>query len=148
VAEIDVRLTPESDPERLVGLIREHVEAQGYRLVDGGPTDAERAASPRLARFTYNIAYEAFRTPFDSAVGTWLTAALSRAFGAPPVRQRMSGGSIPIAPFVSTLGLPAVTVPTVNADNNQHAPDENLRVGNYVDGIRTYLAVLTEPWGG
>jgi len=38
-----------------------------------------------------------------------------------------------------------VLVPTVNSDNNQHSPDENLRLGNYVDGIRTFLAVLTEP---
>ena len=57
----------------------------------------------------------------------------------------MSGGSIPISPFVTTLGVPAVTVPAVNSDNNQHSPNENLRVGNYVDGIKTYLAILTEP---
>jgi acetylornithine deacetylase/succinyl-diaminopimelate desuccinylase-like protein len=147
VAEIDVRLTPESDPERLVGLIRDHVVGRGYHLVAGGePTDAERARYPLLARFSYDIAYQAFRTPFEAPVGRWLTAALRRAFGEAPVRQRMSGGSIPIAPFVTTVGLPAVTVPTVNADNNQHSPNENLRVGNYVDGIRTYLAVLTEPF--
>jgi acetylornithine deacetylase/succinyl-diaminopimelate desuccinylase-like protein len=57
----------------------------------------------------------------------------------------MSGGSIPITPFITTLGVPAVTVPTVNADNNQHSPNENIRVGNYIDGIRTFLAILTEP---
>ena len=42
VAEIDVRLTPESDPEHLIGLIRDHVMAQGYHLVDGEPTEEER----------------------------------------------------------------------------------------------------------
>jgi acetylornithine deacetylase/succinyl-diaminopimelate desuccinylase-like protein len=56
----------------------------------------------------------------------------------------MSGGSIPISPFVNTLDLPAVAVPTVNRDNNQHSPNENLRLGNYRDGIKTILAILTE----
>jgi hypothetical protein len=35
-------------------------------------------------------------------------------------------------------------VPMVNADNNQHAENENLRVGNYIDGVKTYLAILLE----
>lgn len=146
IAEIDVRLTPESDPERLIGLIRDHVVARGYHLVDGEPTEEERLTRPRLASFSYEIAYDAFRTPFDSDAGRWLRAALVRAFGEEPVRKRMSGGSIPISPFVKTLGIPAVTVPTVNSDNNQHSPDENLRLGNFLDGIKTYLAVLTEPF--
>lgn len=146
VAEIDVRLTPESDPQRLVSLIRDHVVSQGFHLVDSEPTEEERSTYARLARFTYEISYEAFRTPFDSPVGGWLRRALVRAFDEEPVRKRMSGGSIPISPFVTTLGIPAVTVPTVNSDNNQHSPNENLRVGNYLDGIKTYLAVLTEPF--
>ena len=145
-AEIDVRLTPETDPERLLGLIRGHIEDQGYYVTDREPNDDERAVHPRIASFTYEVSYGAFRTPYDSEVGLWLTAAMQRAFGKDPIRKRMSGGSIPISPFIQTLGLPAVTVPTVNADNNQHSPNENLRVGNYIDGIKTFLAILTEPF--
>jgi acetylornithine deacetylase/succinyl-diaminopimelate desuccinylase-like protein len=70
---------------------------------------------------------------------------LERAFNEKPIMIRMSGGSIPIAPFVSTLGVPAVTVPTVNRDNNQHSPNENLRMGNYREGIKTMIAILNEP---
>jgi acetylornithine deacetylase/succinyl-diaminopimelate desuccinylase-like protein len=147
-AEIDVRLVPESDPERLIGLIRAHIEGQGYHLTAGPPSDEERARHPRLASFRSNISYGAFRTPFDSEVGLWLRAALTRAFGSEPILKRMSGGSIPIAPFIQTLDLPAVTVPTVNADNNQHSPNENLRVGNFVEGVRTFLAILTQPFDG
>ena len=145
VAELDVRLVPESDPERLIGLVREHVRSQGYHLVDGEPTDDERARYAKLASFESRVSYGAFRTPVDSDVGTWLTGALGRAFGEAPIRKRISGGSIPIAPFVVTLGVPAVTVPTVNPDNNQHSPNENLRVGNYTEAVQTFLAILTEP---
>ena len=70
--------------------------------------------------------------------------ALVRGFEEEPIRVRMSGGSIPISPFVNTLEIPAVTVPTVNRDNNQHSPNENIRLGDYRNGIKTILAVLTE----
>ena len=148
-AELDIRLVPESSAERLVALVREHIEHQGYHLLPGRePTDRERLEYPRLASFTYEVAYGAFRTDYEAEVGRWLTRALERAFGEAPVRIRMVGGSIPIAPFVTTLGLPAVGVPAAQLDNNQHSPNENLRVGNYIDGIRAYLAILTEPFDG
>ena len=41
-AEIDVRLVLESDPERLIRLVREHIERLGYHLTSGAPTDEER----------------------------------------------------------------------------------------------------------
>jgi acetylornithine deacetylase/succinyl-diaminopimelate desuccinylase-like protein len=41
------------------------------------------------------------------------------------------------------LGIDAVTIPTVNADNNQHSPNENLRAQNLKDGLRTLIAVLS-----
>ena len=144
VAEIDVRLVPESDAERLIALIKQHITAQGYHFVDGSPTEEERASYNKLVSFDYEISYQAFRTAYDSEVGLWLNRALLRAFGREPVRIRMAGGSIPISPFVTTLGIPAVSVPTVNPDNNQHSPNENLRIGNLKDGIKTYLAILTE----
>lgn len=145
VAEIDIRLVAESDAHRLVGLLRGHVERLGFHLLDRAPTPAERLAHPRLATLTYNRSYGAFRTAFDSEPGRWLTAAFVHLFGAEPIRIRTSGGSIPISPFVETLGIPAVTVPTVNPDNNQHSPNENLRLGDFVQGVRIILAVLQQP---
>lgn len=143
-AEIDVRLVLESDPERLIGLVKKHIEEQGYKVLDRAPTKAERKAHEKLATFTYKVSYQSFRTDFDSEVGLWLRSALGHAFGEEPIMIRMSGGSIPISPFVTTLGIPAVTVPTVNRDNNQHSPNENLRLGNYREGIKTMIAILQE----
>jgi len=146
IAEIDVRLVPESNPERLISLIRNHIVKQGFHIIDGEPTEQQRRTHSRIASFKSTISYKAFRTPFDSEVGQWLTRAYERAFEVEPIRKRMSGGSIPISPFITTLGIPAVTVPTVNSDNNQHSPNENLRVGNFIDGVKTFLAILTEKF--
>ncbi|MFT5998108.1 MAG: acetylornithine deacetylase/succinyl-diaminopimelate desuccinylase-like protein [Neolewinella sp.] len=143
-AEIDVRLVLEVDPERLMKLIREHVEKQGYFVTEETPDKETRMAHEKVATFTYDISYQSFRTDFDSEVGIWLRSALNRAFGKDPIMVRMSGGSIPISPFVTTLNVPAVTVPTVNRDNNQHSPNENLRLGNYREGIKTMMAILME----
>lgn len=144
-AEIDVRLVLESDPERLIRLLRKHVEGQGFYVTDSVPDKQTRMAHERVATMTYEYSYQSFRTDPDSRVGQWLTTALTGAFGEAPISLRMSGGSIPISPFVNTLDIPAVTVPTVNRDNNQHSPNENLRLGNYRDGIRTMIAVLAHP---
>ncbi|PZX51117.1 acetylornithine deacetylase/succinyl-diaminopimelate desuccinylase-like protein [Algoriphagus ratkowskyi] len=144
VAEIDVRLVPESDPERLFTLIQKHIEDQGFHILDSDPSDEERMKYPKIVRMNYSISYQAFRTPMDSEAGAWLRSAMNRAFGKDPVQIRISGGSIPISPFVDALGIPAVTIPTVNADNNQHSPNENIRLGNYKEGITTVMAILTE----
>ena len=56
------------------------------------------------------------------------------------------GGSVPISPFVTKLGVTAVIVPTVNADNNQHSANENLRLGNYFEGIKTIMGLLSSDF--
>ncbi|MBK9090703.1 MAG: M20/M25/M40 family metallo-hydrolase [Holophagales bacterium] len=152
VAELDLRTTPEADAEVLVALLRTHVEKQGWHLVDGEPTDEERGLFPKLARLTAGRAGKAARQPYDSTVGRWATAALETAFAGAggdvrPVRIRMMGGTVPTHEIVTPLGLPFVIVPLVNADNNQHSFDENLRMGNFVSGMRATLGLLLTDYG-
>jgi len=147
IAEIDIRLVLESEPKRLINLVREHIAAQGFYIVDEKPTALERATHDKICSFSHETSYLAFRTDFNSVIGEWLDRALVNAFDQTPIKQRTSGGSIPISPFVNELGIPAVTVPTVNRDNNQHSPNENIRFGNYVDGIKTIYHILKEPLG-
>ncbi len=144
-AELDLRLVPETDGNRQIELVRKHIEQLGYHFVTGTPTDEQRSKFDKLISFESTYSYKAFRTPINSPTGEWLTQAMNLAFGSDPVKIRIAGGSIPISPFVSTLGVPAVSVPTVNPDNNQHSPNENIRVGNITDGIKTCVAILATP---
>lgn len=59
-----------------------------------------------------------------------------------PVLLPSLGGSLPIYLFHETLGVPIVGVPIANHDNNQHQPDENLRIGHLWTGIETYAALI------
>ena len=146
LAEIDVRLVKETDPNRLIGLIKEHIQNQGYHITKKDPIDEERIKYGRLITFKSKISYTAFRTPIDSPIGDWLSSAIRNGFEMEPIIKRTSGGSVPISPFVNTLDVPAVTVPTVNPDNNQHSPNENIRVGNLIESVRTHLAILAQPY--
>ena len=146
VANLDIRLVKESDPEQLISLIEKHIRMQGFHIIETNePTEKDRLAYARLASVGSKIAYGAFRTPMNSEIGNWLTAALNRAHGEAPVKIRSHGGSIPISPFINILDVPAVIVPLVNPDNNQHSPNENLRLFNYFQGVKTCLGILTEP---
>lgn len=40
------------------------------------------------------------------------------------------------------LGIPTMLVSTVNPDNSQHGPNENLRLSNLWTGIETFAALM------
>jgi acetylornithine deacetylase/succinyl-diaminopimelate desuccinylase-like protein len=145
-AELDFRTTPENDGRHLFDLVKRYIESKGYHLVDGAPSDADRAKYDRLASFTLGSVEKAERTPMDSSLGQWAYRAVHSASGPEPVRIRMMGGTVPTDVLVDALHLPFLMIPTVNADNNQHAHDENVRVGNLVSGTETIYALLTTPY--
>ena len=144
IAELDVRLVMESDPERLIGLVRHHIEALGYVVLDHAPTGAERAKHERIVSMTSSISYGAFRSDPNSPPALLARAGMKHLYGKEPILIRTMGGSIPIAPIIAALGVPAASVPTVNIDNNQHSPNENLRVGNFIEGIAILMSVLQQ----
>jgi acetylornithine deacetylase/succinyl-diaminopimelate desuccinylase-like protein len=72
-----------------------------------------------------------------------LLGALSDGTPSPPLAVPTLGGSGPGYLFTEVLGTPVVTLPLANYDNNQHAANENLRIGNLWDGIEMYAALLT-----
>jgi len=146
IAEIDVRLVIESDGYRLHDLIKKHIEDLGYVVLDHEPSKEERMKYDKIVKFNSTVSYPAFRTDIDSDLGDWLSETLTRTFGVEPVLRRTSGGSVPISPFVNVLNIPAVGVPTVNKDNNQHSPNENIKLINYIKGIESFVGILSSEF--
>jgi acetylornithine deacetylase/succinyl-diaminopimelate desuccinylase-like protein len=142
-AAIDIRLVKETRSADLLEKVRAHIRQQGYHLVDSDPDAAIRAAHDRIARMEVSeTATEAFRTSPLDPQAMRVAQSLQRAFGAAPVQLRTLGGTVPIAPFIEALGFPAILVPTVNFDNNQHEENENLRLGNFFQAIEIAAAVI------
>ncbi len=146
IAEIDVRLVIESDGYRLHDLIKKHIEDLGYVVLDHEPSKEERMKYDKIVKFNSTVSYPAFRTDIDSDLGNWLSKTLTKTFGVEPVLRRTSGGSVPISPFVNVLNIPAVGVPTVNKDNNQHSPNENIKLINYIKGIESFVGILSSEF--
>jgi acetylornithine deacetylase/succinyl-diaminopimelate desuccinylase-like protein len=142
-AAMDIRLVKETSPARMIDKLRAHVLAQGYHFVDVEPTDADRATYSKLAAIAVSTSpTNAFRTPPSDAMAKRVVDGITREWGAPPVQLRTLGGTVPIAPFIEALGFPAILVPTVNFDNNQHEENENLRLGHLFQAIEIVAAIL------
>ncbi len=144
-AHFDVRLTPGLAMDEVRGLIAAHIRRQGYFLVDAPPTRAERLAHPRIARLAWeDNGYPAAVAPLNDP-GVMRVMEVARAASDNRVRiVPLLGGSLPIAAIGDVLHTPFVTVPIVNADDNQHAPNENLRMREFRQGVETYAALLAE----
>lgn len=148
-AHFDVRLTPGLSLEEVRELVTAHVRAQGYRLVETAPSEAERRTHTRLARLVWNEqGYPAAQAPLDHA-GVRRVIAVMRSATQGEVRTPpLLGGSLPISAIGEVLNTPFTIVPIVNADNNQHAPNENLRMCEFRQGVALYAALLAEAGAG
>jgi acetylornithine deacetylase/succinyl-diaminopimelate desuccinylase-like protein len=143
VAEIDVRLVKETDPERMLQRVLAHVRSRGFHvLVDADPDDQTRARYDRIVRVSRVSWTKAYRTEMTLPESRALVRTLEQAWGEAPIRARTMGGTVPIDFFIEALGMPAICLPLVNFDNNQHSDNENIRVQNLWDAITSLTAVL------
>ncbi len=143
---IDIRLVPESDPKRLIQLLKKHIEGQGYYIVTKEPTTEERLKHPKICYFYSGGATLPFRTDLNAPAGKWLTKALTNQYKRAPVKVRIMGGTVPISSFINQLKIPAIIVPMVNSDNNQHSPNENFRIDYLTNSMQTFYGILTTKY--
>jgi acetylornithine deacetylase/succinyl-diaminopimelate desuccinylase-like protein len=141
-AAIDLRLVPDMQPARVRELVEAHVRAQGYHVVSEAPSHDVLRTHPRVARLVWGDGYAAVRTPLDLPVSQAVARSVDTVTDPPALQVPMLGGSLPMAIFEEVLGAPLIIVPMVNADNNQHASNENLRIANFWLGVTVYAALL------
>jgi acetylornithine deacetylase/succinyl-diaminopimelate desuccinylase-like protein len=143
-AVLDLRLVLGNDPQRQYEKLLGHVRSQGYYVIDREPTAEERLAHPLIATMMAKPgSYGAARTPMDDPFARAIAAAVRSSSDQPIVELPTSGGSLPLSVISEALGTRSIVVGIANYDNNQHAANENLRLGNLWDGIDLYGALLT-----
>lgn len=134
MAKVSMRLVPDQDPARVADLFEAHlrkvtpptVELTVTRMHGGRPWMTD------------------FDNPFVQAAGR----AIEQGFGRRPVFNR-EGGSIPVvATFQEVLGLPSVLFGVGLPDENAHAPNEKLDLGNFHNGIVASAALYGEIGAG
>jgi acetylornithine deacetylase/succinyl-diaminopimelate desuccinylase-like protein len=141
-ASLDLRLVKGNDGSRQIEKVVRHIRSQGFFVVDGRePTAEERLQHTKVARIDRDPGYNASRTPLDLPAAQEVVR-IARAVRSPVQLEVSSGGSLPLVYFEEATGVPALGVPIVNHDNNQHTHNENLRLGNLWDGIELLAALL------
>jgi acetylornithine deacetylase/succinyl-diaminopimelate desuccinylase-like protein len=139
-AYIDLRLVKGNDHRRQVAKLVRHIESQGYTVLDREPTLEERLRFPRLATVAAGSGYNAERTSIDAPLARSVIASV-KGRGSAVVLPTL-GGSLPLYLLRERLGVDSVTLSLANHDNNQHAEDENLRLGNLWEAIAIAAAVM------
>jgi acetylornithine deacetylase/succinyl-diaminopimelate desuccinylase-like protein len=125
VAKCDIRLVEAMKPDQVMECVRAHVAKHAPEvdvIFQGGMLPS--------------------KTPFDNPWGAVLQEAIAEARGETPLLYPCVGGSLPDYVFTKILGVPAFVIPYANADEANHAPNENLEVALFLKGIRTGAAVL------
>jgi acetylornithine deacetylase/succinyl-diaminopimelate desuccinylase-like protein len=143
-ASIDFRLVPRQTPERIRANLERHIAGLGFDVVQTLDAVSAHLSRERVVLVEWDGGYRATRTSLEHPVTRTLAALTERAFGRAPFIAPTLGGSLPMYLFEETLRAPLVVLPMVNADNNQHAPDENLRLRNLFDGIVLYGTIIAE----
>ncbi|MFN2385296.1 MAG: M20/M25/M40 family metallo-hydrolase [Thermoanaerobaculia bacterium] len=148
-ASIDFRLVPDLTPEKVRRRVEEHLRAAGYHLVPEEPGPELRRQHAKILRLQWGPGYSPARTSLDLPESRAVVRAIEGWSGGPIIRLPTLGGSVPMHLFAETMRVPVIGVPIVNHDNNQHAPNENVRLQNLWDGIEIYavlFARLGEIW--
>ena len=124
VAKIDFRLVAEQDPDAVF-------EALVHAVAERNP----RVEVRRLAATPPSL------TDPSLPASETVIGAVRDGWKVEPVVSAL-GGTLPDYVFTQILGIPSVIVPYANHDENNHAPNENLRLDCFFSGIRTTLHVL------
>jgi acetylornithine deacetylase/succinyl-diaminopimelate desuccinylase-like protein len=141
-ASIDFRLVPSQTPEGVQRRVESFLTQQGWFIVRDTPDAATLSSHPRVVKMVWGAGYPAARTPLDSPFSARVLRALTEGTGTAPLRAPSLGGSVPMYLFMNGGKTPAIGIPIVNYDNNQHAANENLRIDYLKRGIETYAALF------
>ena len=120
-----------------------------FRLVgDQDPDDIFQKVSRHVKQYAPDVqikfmgSMKPSRTRPDLPAVQRVIEAVEQGYGIAPIVQPSLGGSLPDYVWTQILGVPSVLVPYANADENNHAPNENLDVDKFYAGIKCTLSVL------
>ncbi|MCL4805573.1 MAG: M20/M25/M40 family metallo-hydrolase [Anaerolineae bacterium] len=126
-AKMDFRLVPDQTPEEIVPLLRAHLDAEGFEDV--------------AVRYVAGV--KPARTDPDDPFVQMSIQAAEDVYGMTPIVEPLIGGSGPLHPFIHELGLPVVTSGCGHPESRVHAPNENIRIPDFINGIRHTARIIT-----
>jgi acetylornithine deacetylase/succinyl-diaminopimelate desuccinylase-like protein len=128
VAKCDVRLVAAQDTADILRKIKAHVSKH----------------APEVSVVSEGTGMQPSKTPITSRHMAPIRRAFVAAQGIEPLVYPAGFGSLPGYAFTDILGIDAFVTPYGNHDEANHAPNENLKIDCFFNGIRTGAALLAE----
>ncbi len=128
LARLDFRLVPDLTPELVVRLLRKHLDTRGFQDIEivelGGEPYAKSSPRSLVAR-----------AAIETAEGV---------YGKPPVVYPLdpASGPVGIVCGVQDPPTPVVSFGISHSGSNPHGPDENIRVDDFIEGIKFFGRVI------
>ncbi|MCL0048953.1 M20/M25/M40 family metallo-hydrolase [Dehalococcoidia bacterium] len=125
-AKLDFRLVPDQRPDDIIAKLRKHLEKHGFTDVVLSAGEGENPA----------------RTPLDSPFARVVSDAAREVYGSEPIIKPGMSGSGPMFSFTDILAIPVASSGVSNPDSRAHAPDENIRLADFILSAKHVAAIL------
>jgi acetylornithine deacetylase/succinyl-diaminopimelate desuccinylase-like protein len=130
-AKVDFRLVPNQRAADVFEKVKAHLAKHGFGDITVRALGLEDPA----------------KTPMDAGIVKTVSESARRIYRREPVVLPTMAGTGPMYVLATALGIPAVGTGVGYAHSNTHAPDENIRIADYIDGIR-HIAMIVHLFGG
>ena len=128
IAKCDVRIVAAQNPTDIAAKIAAHVARH----------------APEVEFVLNDEGMYPSKTPMNTPLAQPIRRAIMTAYGTEPLLYPSGFGSLPGYVFTDILGIPAFVVNYANADAANHAPNENMTLECFHNGIRCGVAMLHE----
>lgn len=124
--KLDFRLVPSQSPEKIATLLRKHLDKHGYEDI--------------MIHKTHGLV--PFNTDPDNAFVDVVLSSVKEVYNESPVILRNLAGSSPMSKMLEGTSIPAVQIGVAHTQSNIHAPDENIFIDDFVQGIKATANVI------
>ena len=125
-AKLDFRLVPDQDPDDIAEKVRKHLAAEGFDDVEVTLAEGEFPARSDANH------------PFVELV----QRTAREVYGQEPVVYPNMAGTQPLFPMMQLLGVPMASAGIGYPDARAHAPDENIRLSDFILGTKHVAAII------
>jgi len=131
VAKVDFRLVPNQRADNIFEKVLAHLATHGFADIGVRALGNEDPA----------------RTPMNAEIVKIVSESVRRVYNREPLVFPSTAGTGPMDVLTAAHGIPTVGTGVAYAHSNGHAPNENIRIADFVDGIK-HIAVIFHLFGG
>lgn len=128
MAKLDFRLVPNQNSEEIFRKLTKHLKKHGFsdlEIIKHGST-------------------EPTKTPTSDPFVKLIAETAEKVYGKRAVIYPLSAGSGPMHLFRNFLGVPVVSVGCSHPEANTHAPNENLKIGSFIQGTKFIATLISD----